>query len=941
MKLEVFSPIVAEAEIRRYTLVGDDIYVRRYTNSTVPEWYRQLISDIIATDATITNLDSVISYLETLPAGYDQQILNLQNEDVTINASIQSLVTTTGSHTAAIANLDITKVDATSASAIALSTVATYFNDGSAGSWFNNQISTYASDISTNAMNISTLNSTYNDLSVRLEDTRKVTAGAYSEWDGTSTPLLGQFKYENNQWYQYLGGTVGPNNDGWQITSEAAIKNTVDDTNSELTTFAATVNSELTDLQSQIDGNITSWFHTYDTEYVSTDATYQSTQTGVNLVRCDLVWHVDTMYVFLSEIDTQNIDLNLETYPSAGRWRAVTNLAPDVKNYPAGQWTTNEERNNHLGDLAYNLVTGYAYRWTYEDLEDDPDQGFIYGWVLITDTDVTSVLTAAAKAQDTADGKRIVFFQATVPTNIIGSNGYITAITDGDLWVVSANTGSFVKGEIYAYVTGTLEGIDGTDWVLSTRYTAAINAVQNDLNTWRTTTYSSFVTDIQNQVDGKAESYYRETMPHPEGTNSAYAVWVGDLWKVPSNNNEYIYQLVGSTYKWVLTDVPDIVYDEIDTKKTIYTGTSVPSLPNLNDMWITAVGTVGYDDEEIYTWNGSSWVKPTKYTDDTAANRTVRAFSAVLASHPTAQGEGDLWTVTDQWYTASTGTTYGTTKTEYGRVVKRYTSGSWVTVANETRKLFSDVAWAGYASSLLYDPVSGGITGWEYGDGGTASGINTRSEFKINADIFKVANGTENYVPFTVNTVDHVVEFNGKVSFTNITDTPTINKTWVQTTQPSTGMIAGDTWIDTDDNNKMYSYDGTTWNPVGAGIKTYLQTTAPTTNLSVGDIWVDSDGNYKQYRYNGTSFVAIAYNPATAVNAGTTTINGGKITTGSVTATQIAANSITADKLDVANLSAITANIGTVTAGVLYDNTWDGTTYKMKIDLNNGEIHIV
>ena len=793
MKLEVFSPIVAEAEIRRYTLVGDDIYVRRYTNSTVPEWYRQLISDIIATDATITNLDSVISYLETLPAGYDQQILNLQNEDVTINASIQSLVTTTGSHTAAIANLDITKVDATSASAIALSTVASYFNDGSAGSWFNNQISTYASDISTNAMNISTLNSTYNDLSVRLEDTRKVTAGAYSEWDGTSTPLLGQFKYENNQWYQYLGGTVGPNNDGWQITSEAAIKNTVDDTNSELTTFAATVNSELTDLQSQIDGNITSWFHTYDTEYVSTDATYQSTQTGVNLVRCDLVWHVDTMYVFLSEIDTQNIDLNLETYPSAGRWRAVTNLAPDVKNYPAGQWTTNEERNNHLGDLAYNLVTGYAYRWTYEDLEDDPDQGLIYGWLILTDTDITSVLAAAAKAQDTADGKRITFYQNTIPQNITGSNGYIVIISEGDLWI--------------------------------------------------------------------------------------------------------------------------------------------PSDTNLEPTYVK---------EDLYIYKeGTGWVKATKYTDDTAANRTVRAFSTILASPPTAESEGDLWTVTNQWYTASTGTTYGTTKTEYGRVVKRYTSGSWVTVANETRKLFSDVAWAGYASSLLYDPVSGGITGWEYGDGGTASGINTRSEFKINADIFKVANGTENYVPFTVNTVDHVVEFNGKVSFTNITDTPTINKTWVQTTQPSTGMIAGDTWIDTDDNNKMYSYDGTTWNPVGAGIKTYLQTTAPTTNLSVGDIWVDSDGNYKQYRYNGTSFVAIAYNPATAVNAGTTTINGGKITTGSVTATQIAANSITADKLDVANLSAITANIGTVTAGVLYDNTWDGTTYKMKIELNNGEIHIV
>jgi hypothetical protein len=59
---------------------------------------------------------------------------------------------------------------------------------------------------------------------------------------------------------------------------------------------------------------------------------------------------------------------------------------------------------------------------------------------------------------------------------------------------------------------------------------------------------------------------------------------------------------------------------------------------------------------------------------------------------------------------------------------------------------------------------------------------------------------------------------------------------------------------------------------------------------------------------------------ANAVNTNTTNINGSKISTGS--------------------LSALSANLGTVTSGIIYDSSWNGSTYKMKIDLNNGSIYI-
>lgn len=68
--------------------------------------------------------------------------------------------------------------------------------------------------------------------------------------------------------------------------------------------------------------------------------------------------------------------------------------------------------------------------------------------------------------------------------------------------------------------------------------------------------------------------------------------------------------------------------------------------------------------------------------------------------------------------------------------------------------------------------------------------------------------------------------------------------------------------------------------------------------------------------------------------------------TGSTTFSQFAktdmSNVTTIDggKIDTESLAAISANLGTVTSGVIYDSSWNGISYKMKIDLNNGAIYI-
>ena len=93
--------------------------------------------------------------------------------------------------------------------------------------------------------------------------------------------------------------------------------------------------------------------------------------------------------------------------------------------------------------------------------------------------------------------------------------------------------------------------------------------------------------------------------------------------------------------------------------------------------------------------------------------------------------------------------------------------------------------------------------------------------------------------------------------------------TFFQTTTP-TAEGEGDLWIDTDDGNKLYRWNGTSWIAVqDAGISqainaaadaqstadskivTFYQASAPTA-ATVGDLWVDTDDNNKLYRWSGT-----------------------------------------------------------------------------------------
>lgn len=142
-----------------------------------------------------------------------------------------------------------------------------------------------------------------------------------------------------------------------------------------------------------------------------------------------------------SVADLQNqIDGQIETF--------YYDYEPTLKNIPASDWTTEDDKKKHEGDLFYWKSKGYAYRF-FKD-------GDTWKWQLVQDTDVTKALRTASFAQSTADSKCRVFLTQPTPP-------YDT----GDMWNQGQNGDSLTcvvaRGEGASYVE--------TDWQKLNKYT--------------------------------------------------------------------------------------------------------------------------------------------------------------------------------------------------------------------------------------------------------------------------------------------------------------------------------------------------------------------------------------------------------------------------------------------------------------------------------------
>lgn len=181
-------------------------------------------------------------------------------------------------------------------------------------------------------------------------------------------------------------------------------------------------------------------------------------------------------YISANSLEMENLQGQIDG--SISTW--FYEYEPTNTNEPASEWTTTDLKNAHLGDLFYDTITGYCYRWQV--------QNNVYSWNRITDVDVTKALADAAAAQSTADNKRRVFVVTPVPPYDIGD--LWTQGSSGDLMrCQTAKTGS----QSYA----------ASDWTKASKYTddTAANAAQADANALKTRMSSAETAITQNQTE--------------------------------------------------------------------------------------------------------------------------------------------------------------------------------------------------------------------------------------------------------------------------------------------------------------------------------------------------------------------------------------------------------------------------------------------------------
>lgn len=161
------------------------------------------------------------------------------------------------------------------------------------------------------------------------------------------------------------------------------------------------------------------------------------------------------------------VDGNITTWFYSG--------VPSLENKPAVDWTTDNEKIKHIGDLYYDQDTGYAYRFNYDNSKNE------YGWLKITDSDVTEALAIANSAQDTADRKR--------------QNFVVTPYTPydvGDFWIKD-------NKDLYRCQVKRESGdFNASDWCKATDYSNDDYAKQVEavLSDFKTTVETDYVTNV-------------------------------------------------------------------------------------------------------------------------------------------------------------------------------------------------------------------------------------------------------------------------------------------------------------------------------------------------------------------------------------------------------------------------------------------------------------
>lgn len=213
------------------------------------------------------------------------------------------------------------------------------------------------------------------------------------------------------------------------------IETNVDNLNDEIVSQGKTL-SDLTISVGKISGTVAD---------IQTDV--EEVQEAVGATQEEFQEFVDITYTQQMNAMQAQIDGQIQSY--------FYDYEPTLTNAPANEWTTEEEKINHMGDLFYNSETGLGYRFSYINN--------IWSWEELKDTDVGRALANAQMAQETANSKRRVFVVQPY-----------TPYDEGDLWITEEKE---LKSCLTARSSGSFNEDDWQDFVYQEQIKDANNSI--------------------------------------------------------------------------------------------------------------------------------------------------------------------------------------------------------------------------------------------------------------------------------------------------------------------------------------------------------------------------------------------------------------------------------------------------------------------------------
>lgn len=225
---------------------------------------------------------------------------------------------------------------------------------------------------------------------------------------------------------------------------------------------------------------------------------------------------------------------------------------PSDTTEPTKDWIAagTKEQDNHLSDLYYNTETGKV--WRYIKTTEASGTGKprdVYKWQELEDTELAQALALAQDALDAANDKAKIFV----------STPY-TPYHVGDLWV-QGNTGDILRCK-RERLTG---AYNSGDWEKASKYTD-----DSGLTNFINNNFLPTVSDINDQIDGKIESWFQTTDPATAWTTTAEKLkHVGDYWYNTSTKELKYYRRIAVSTSTSLGTVYVYSWAKIEDQKAI------------------------------------------------------------------------------------------------------------------------------------------------------------------------------------------------------------------------------------------------------------------------------------------------------------------------------------------------------------------------------------